>query len=115
MKKIGKIFLKNKLTFIIAVPPKTQQEILIYNLKFKKKIIFEKPISINYFKSRNIVNLLIEKKIKSEINLTYLNHDLFKKVKDIIDKKKLGKLINYDIKWSFISYDLNKNIKILEN
>ena len=106
-----KIFKKKIDLIILAVPPKTQQEILIYNLKFKKKIIFEKPISINYFKSRNIINLLIEKNIKSEINLTYLNHDLFKKVKDIIDKKKLGKLINYDIKWSFISYDLNKKIR----
>jgi len=106
-----KIFKEEIDLIILAVPPKIQQEILIYNLKFKKKIIFEKPISKNYSKSKSITNLLINKKIKSEINLTYINHDLFKKVKDIIDKKKLGKLIDYNIKWNFVSYDLNKKIK----
>ena len=111
LKNWKKIFKKEIDLIILAVPPKIQQEILIYNLKFKKKIIFEKPISQNYSKSKSIVNLLIKKKIKSEINLTYLNHHLFKKVKDIIDKKKLGELINYNIKWNFVSYDLNNRVK----
>ena len=36
-----KVFKKNIDIIILAVPPKIQEEILIYNLKYKKKIIFE--------------------------------------------------------------------------
>ena len=54
---------------------------------------------------------LKKKKIKAEVNLTYLNHDLFKKLKHIIDKQKLGPIIDFKINWNFISHDLNKKIK----
>ena len=104
------IFQANIDIIILAVPPITQEKILLYNLKFKKQIIFEKPISSNFSKSKHIVNQIKKKKIKSQINLTYLNHMLFKKVKDIIDKKDLGEVLNYFVKWSFVSQDLNKKI-----
>ena len=52
-----------------------------------------------------------KKKINSEINLTYLNHDLFEKCKSIISKKKLGRVKNYNISWSIKSIDFNKKIK----
>ena len=52
-----------------------------------------------------------KKKIKAEVNLTYLNHDLFKKLKYIIDKQILGPTIDFKINWNFISHDLNKKIK----
>ena len=35
------IFRKNIDIIILAVPPKLQEKILLYNLKFKKKIIFK--------------------------------------------------------------------------
>tara|TARA_B110000495_G_C22670547_1_gene396361 strand:+ start:287 stop:649 length:363 start_codon:yes stop_codon:yes gene_type:complete len=57
-----KIFKKNIDLVICSVPPLVQQKILIYNLKYKKKIIFEKPISCNYLKSKDIVKKLKEKK-----------------------------------------------------
>ena len=50
-------------------------------------------------------------KIKSDINLTYLNHSLFQKTKNLIDNKSLGKVINYNIYWDFVSSDFNKKIK----
>ena len=50
-------------------------------------------------------------KIKSDINLTYLNHSLFQKTKKLIDNKSLGKVINYNIYWDFVSSDFNKKIK----
>ena len=86
---------------ILAVPPKIQKQILNYNLKFKKKILFEKPISQNLVSSKKIVQSLKRKKIKSDINLTFLNHELFQKTKNIIKNKKLGKVLSYEILWNF--------------
>ena len=56
------IFQANIDIIILAVPPITQEKILLYNLKFKKKIIFEKPISSNFSKSKHIVNQIKKKK-----------------------------------------------------
>ena len=106
-----KIFKKNIDLVVCSVPPLVQQKILIYNLKYKKKIIFEKPISCNYEKSKNIVKKLKKYKIACDVNLTFLSHPLFIKTQDIIKKKILGKVINYKIKWSFVNQDLNKKIK----
>ena len=110
-KKWQKVF-KNYIDLIIcAVPPKIQEKIIKYNYKFKKKIIIEKPISSNYSTSKKIVRNIINKKIKSVINLTFLYHPVFLKLKKIILKNNLGKLKNYNIKWSFVSHDYNKKIK----
>ncbi len=110
-KKWQKVF-KNYIDLIICVvPPKLQEKIIKYNYKFKKKIIIEKPISSNYSTSKKIVRNIIKKKIKSVINLTFLCHPVFLKLKKIILNKNLGKLKSYDIKWSFVSHDYNKKIK----
>ena len=106
-----KVFRSDIDLIILAVPPKVQIEILNYNLKFKKKIIFEKPISNNINLSKNIIRIIKRKKIKSDINLTFLNHQLFVKTRNIIKKQKLGKILNFKILWSFRSFDLDKKIK----
>ncbi len=110
--KNWKNIFKEKIDLIIlAVPPKVQEKILLYNIKYKKKIFFEKPISSNVNKSEKIFNLLKKNRIRSEINLTYLNHELFHKVKSIIQNNSLGPLINYDIRWSVVSYDFYNKVK----
>ena len=106
-----KIFKDNIKIIILAVPPKLQEKIITYNLQYKKRIIFEKPISSSYSKSKKLVEEIKKKRIKAEVNLTYLNHDLFKKLKHIIDKQKLGPIIDFRINWNFISHDLNKKNK----
>ncbi len=106
-----KIFNDDIDLIILAVPPKIQNQILNYNLKFKKKMIFEKPISQNLISSKKIVKSLKRKKIKSDINLTFLNHELFQKTKTIIKNKKLGKVLSYEVLWNFKSYDLENKIK----
>ena len=106
-----KIFKKNIKLIILAVPPVTQEKILKYNLKFKKKIIFEKPISQNIERSKKIVKLLKKNKIKVSINLTYLNNSLFRKLRRIIKTKKLGEVKKYNIIWSFKSADYNNKVK----
>ena len=50
-----KVFMNDIDLIILAVPPKIQNQILNYNLKFKKKILFEKPISQNLASSKKIV------------------------------------------------------------
>tara|TARA_B100000686_G_C16772238_1_gene965954 strand:- start:387 stop:1373 length:987 start_codon:yes stop_codon:yes gene_type:complete len=106
-----KVFKKKIDLIICSVPPIIQEKILIYNLNYKKKIIFEKPISTKYLKSKLITKKILRKKIPSQINLIFLNHPLFVKAKNLIYKKKLGKVQNYKIKWSFVSQDFNKRLK----
>ena len=106
-----KIFKDDIDLIILAVPPEVQNQILNYNLKFKKKILFEKPISQNLVSSKKIVQSLKRKKIKSDINLTFLNHELFQKTKTIIKNKKLGKVLSYEVLWNFKSFDLENKIK----
>ena len=106
-----KIFEKKIDLIICSVPPIIQEKILIYNLKHKKKIIFEKPISTKYLKSKLIIKKILRKKIPCEINLIFLNHPLFIKAMNLIYKKKLGKVLNYKIKWSFVNQDFNKRLK----
>ena len=48
------IFKSNVDLIILSVPPKTQEKILLYNFKYKKKIFLEKPISTNYKLSKKI-------------------------------------------------------------
>ena len=55
------IFKKEIDLIILAVPPKIQEKIIQFNLKHKKKIIFEKPISTKYLKSKKILEKLKKK------------------------------------------------------
>ena len=105
-----KIFIDKIDLIILAVPPKIQFKILKHNLYYKKNIIIEKPISNNYLNSKKIFEQIKKKKIKIDINLTFINHDLFIKVKKIINKKYLGKVRKFEISWDFVSQDLNKKL-----
>tara|TARA_Y100001970_G_scaffold256226_1_gene333748 strand:- start:16640 stop:17602 length:963 start_codon:yes stop_codon:yes gene_type:complete len=101
------IFNKKIDIIISAVPPKVQEQILLYNLKFKKRIICEKPITCNYLKSKKIVQLYKKNNIKADINLTFVNHPYFLLLKKIIDSKIYGNVLNYSVRWSFVSRDYN--------
>ena len=105
------IFINDIDLIILAVPPKVQNQILNYNLKFKKKILIEKPISQNLASSTKIIQSFKRKKIKSDINLTFLNHELFQKTKGIIKNRKLGEVFSYEVLWNFKSFDLENKIK----
>ena len=95
-------------TIICSTTPKIQEKIINYNFKKKKNIIFEKPISTNYKKSFLILNKLIKKNIKSQINLTFLNHNLFITLKKIINNNKLGIIKKINIDWSLKNNSLIK-------
>ena len=57
-----KIFKRSIDLIVLAVPPKVQEKILKFNLKYKKMIILEKPISTNYLKSKKLIDLFKKKK-----------------------------------------------------
>jgi predicted dehydrogenase len=101
-------FNKNIDLIICSTIPKVQDKIINYNFKIKKNIIFEKPISNNYKKSLSILKKLVKYKIKCEINLTFLNHNLFIKLKKIIDNNKLGAVKKIFIDWSLKNNSLLK-------
>jgi predicted dehydrogenase len=101
-------FNKNIDLIICSTIPKVQDKIINYNFKIKKSIIFEKPISNSYQKSFLILKKLIKYKIKCEINLTFLYHNLFISLKKIIDSNKLGKIKKISIDWSLKNNSLLK-------
>jgi predicted dehydrogenase len=101
-------FKENIDLIICSTVPKIQNKIINYNFKIRKSIIFEKPISNNYKKSSLILKKLIKYKIKSEINLTFLNHNLFIALKKIIINSRLGIIKKIFINWSLKNNSLLK-------
>ena len=75
------IFINEIDLIILAVPPEVQNQILNYNLKFKKKILFEKPISQNLVSSKKIVQILYFKGILIIYNIYYIYEKKKKKKK----------------------------------
>ena len=83
------IFNNNIDLIILAVPPKVQNQILNYNLKFKKKILFEKPISQNLVSSKKIIQSLKRKKNKVRYKFDFFKSRIISKNKGYDQKQKI--------------------------
>lgn len=97
----------------VAVPPKIQENILVYLLKNQINFICEKPISnsklkISYFEKLSKFNKNI-----NLIDLNFITIPAIKKFKSILDKITHKRKINIKIDWYFKpkSYNDKKNWK----
>ncbi|MCK9223915.1 MAG: Gfo/Idh/MocA family oxidoreductase [Candidatus Muirbacterium halophilum] len=80
---------------VIATDSFSHVDIIKYfveNMKNLKSIVCEKPLSLDYISAKSIENILINKKISFYVNHTRRWNINYLKVKNIIDKGKLGKL-----------------------
>lgn len=94
----------------IAVIPSLQYEIAIYAIKKGIHVFAEKPLTANYAKAKHLLSLAQKKNIIHSVDFIFPEISLFRKVKDLIDKKKYGKLEHIRICWDFESYNIKNNI-----
>ena len=102
---------KEKLDAVaIAVPPNAQYEIAKEAISKGLHIFAEKPLAATLNQASELLRLAKRKKIKHMIDFEFPEIDEWKKVKELLDRKKFGKLQQICINWDFLSFDI-KNQK----
>lgn len=94
----------------IAVIPSLQYEIATYAIKKRIHIFAEKPLTASYAKAKRLLSLAQKRNIVHSVDFIFPEIYLFRKVKDLIEEKKYGKLKHIRICWDFESYDIKNNI-----
>jgi predicted dehydrogenase len=87
---------------IIATPPKVQKKIFIKSYNKKKHIFFEKPLG--FFPNKKIK---LNKNQALMTSYIFPEIDVWKKLKNLINKDYFGKISHVQINWLFKSY-INK-------
>lgn len=95
----------------IAVPPKQQEKIILKCISKKINIFAEKPLGSNLDSVKNIINSLQNSKIKTTIDFSFPENEIWENTKELIQQKIIGELRHVIVNWAIESYD-NKN-KIL--
>ena len=77
----------------IALPNSLHHEWIIKCINYKKKILVEKPATLNFSEIKNIKNNYIEKKFFFSEGFMYRFHPQIFKVIELLKENKIGKLI----------------------
>ena len=77
----------------IAVPPIEQTKIINICLKKSIAIFAEKPLTTNIFNSKKILDLQKKNKIPGLIDFIFPEIDIWKKTREIIQKRKFGMVL----------------------
>jgi len=90
----------------IATPPRIQEVLLNEAISNKLHVFFEKPLGF--------IPTFITKAAKDQalmVNFEFMEIDTWKKLKEHIDKGKLGKILHIEIFWNTESYSVRNAIK----
>jgi len=110
LKKIKKLYPQVKLTrnyndllndhslnlIAIATPPETHYKIAKEALEANKHVLVAKPIATEFKEAKDLVKIARDKKLLLHCDLTYLYTDAIITIKDLLEKKVIGKPIYYD-------------------
>jgi predicted dehydrogenase len=77
---------------VISTPAATHFDITMKALKSYKHVLVEKPIGINKVEAEKLINLSKKTKKVLMVGHTFLYNPAVNKMKEIIDKKELGKI-----------------------
>jgi len=81
----------------LALPPKENEKILLQVLKKKIPVLIEKPLTNTLSVANSLVNNA--ENVITGMNFIFAELKTFKKLKDIIESKKLGNVISVNINW----------------
>lgn len=87
----------------IASPNKHHYEHIIKAIKKNKNILCDKPLTINYKQSNEIAKKISNKKV-FQILFEYRNIPAIRKIKELLEKNKIGKIINFRINYLHSGY-----------
>ena len=99
----------------IAVPPKDQPKIVKFCLSKSIPVLAEKPLSISLSDSKQIYLKQKKNKIPGLIDFIFPEIDIWKKTREIIQKRKFGSVKNLSVDLNFQSYTNMKKISSWKN
>lgn len=94
----------------LAVTPNAQYEIAKVAIGKGLHIFAEKPLAATYEEAKELLLLATKKKITHAIDFIFPEIEAWKKVKQLLDNKTLGKLKYIQLNWDFLSYDIKNKI-----
>ncbi len=95
----------------IAVIPKNQFEIAEYALQNKIAVFAEKPLTTSLDTSIKLNKLAEKNDLPNMIDFIFPEIPEWREAKKIIEKGILDEIININVDWTFLSYDLKNCIK----
>jgi UDP-2-acetamido-3-amino-2,3-dideoxy-glucuronate N-acetyltransferase len=107
--------------FTVATPAETHFEIAEFIIRHRKHVLVEKPITLKAEEARQLKNLAEENGINLMVGHLLLFHPAIKKIKELIEEGKIGKLeyiysnrlnlgtvrMEENILWSFAPHDIS--------
>jgi len=90
----------------LAVPPKAQYEIAKVAIQKGLHVFAEKPMAANLAQAKELYALAKKKKVVTGIDFEFPEIAEWKKVKELLDKKKFGALKHVSVDWDWQSGDL---------
>jgi len=94
----------------IAVVPKYQYEIAKYALEKNIGVFAEKPLTTSFETSYELNFIATEKKIPNMLDFIFPEIPEWLEAHKLIDSNFIGKILQVNINWEFLSYDLNNEI-----
>ncbi len=108
---MDEVLSKTDIHFIdVCTPNDSHKNIIFQALKSKKAIYCEKPLAENYKSALEISNAIYESGVKNAVALMYRFMPAVRIIKEEIEEKSLGDIIDFKIKLYHKSY-LNENKK----
>lgn len=95
----------------IAVPPTIQYQIAKVAIAKGLHIFAEKPLAATLKQARELLLLAKRKGITHTIDFLFPEIEAWKKVKNLLDKNTYGKLMQVNLNWDFLSYDIKNKKK----
>lgn len=90
----------------IAVTPDAQYEIAKAAIAKGIHVFAEKPLAATLSQAKELVSLAKKKKITHGIDFLFPEIAEWKTVKEMLQKRTLGKLLHLSVQWDFLSYDI---------
>ena len=94
----------------IAIIPKYQYEIAKYSLENNIAVFAEKPLTTSFADSLILKELAKTKKLPNMIDFEFPEIPEWRKAKQILENKQIGKVSSISVNWTFLSYDLKNKI-----
>ncbi len=95
----------------IAVVPSHQYEIAKYALENGMAVFAEKPLTTSLDTSLELNKLAQKKNLPNMVDFIFPEIPEWHIVKKSIENGVIGKILNIDVDWKFLSYDLRNRIK----
>lgn len=97
---------KNLDAIALAVPPNIQYKIAKIAIKKGLHVFAEKPLTANLKQAQELLTLAQKHKVITGIDFIFPEIAEWRKVKELLEKEKFGKLKHISVNWQWLSSDI---------